>query len=444
MRGAPAAAAILGLALAAGPAAGTRQAPASLSVPARQASFLLDNGLRVSYRQDPSSEVTVLLIGVGGGLAAEPADKPGLAFLTSRLAMDIPDPSKAQDFVAKALHAGLDVRGDGAVIRLECLSDFFDEIAASYVRILADPLFTGLRIDGIRDFMEHQARIETDDAGGAARLAHAAAFFSGSGYGRSIFGTDAGRAAIRPKDVKEFYDRLFTAGNMALTVVSDLDEARLAGILRRSFGRIRRGPAWASPSPAAVVPSESRREIAKDALQVNVSAAFALPAASRRSYVLNALLENALGRGPGTRLWGLRSEKRLAYEVTAEALQMRQAGLLTASLETDASKREEARRALAEALESVWRDGLSAEELAVAKAGLRTSFLRANETKLARAETLDLFDSLGLGADFFEAFAAEADAVGPEEMRAHIRAVLDPARGHWVFVGPPSSPAPRP
>lgn len=446
MKGPSAAALILGLGLSAIQAPENRRPfLASQAAPAgASSSFILDNGLRVVYRRDPASEVTVLLIGVGGGLAAEPVDKPGLAFLTSRLAMDIPDQSKAQDFVAQALHAGLDVRGDGAVIRLECLSGFFDEIAASYSRILSDPLFTGLRIDGIRDYMGHQRRVESDDAGGAARLAHAEAFFPGSGYGRSIFGTEAGLAAVKPKDVKEFHDRLFTAGNMILTVVSDLDEDRLAVILGKTFGRLRRGPAWTPPALAAAVPSESRRDIAKEARQVNISAAFPLSAASRRGYVLNALLENALGRGPGTRLWILRSERRLAYDVGAAVAPLRQAGVLIASLDTDSAKREEARRALDQALEAVWRDGLTAEELEVAKAGLKTSFLRANETKLARAETLDLFESLGLGADFFEAFAAEAEAVGPEEMNAHIRTVLDPARAHWVFVGPASPPARRP
>jgi len=441
----PTAAAVIGLGLSMALAAGTRQTPANPPAGrAAEASFRLDNGLRVICRHDPSSEVTVLLIGISGGLAAEPADKPGLAFLASRLALDIPDQSKAQDFVAKALHVGLDVRGDGALIRLECLSEFFDGIAASYARILADPLFTGVRIDGIKEYMSHQRRIETDDAGGVARLAQAEAFFPGAGYGRSIFGTEAGLAAIKPGDIKEFYGRLFVAGNMTLTVLSDLGQDSLTATLRKSFGRIKGGTAWTPPAIAAAVPVERRREIRKEALQVNVSAAFPLPAASRRTYVLNALLENALGRGPGTRLWGLRAERKLAYNVTAAAVQMRQAGVLGAYLETEAAKKEEARQALAEVLTGTWRSGLSAEELDVAKAGLKTSFLRSNETKLARAETLDLFESLGLEADFFEGFAAEVDAVTLDGMNAHIRAVMDPAQAHWVFVGPASVPGPRP
>ncbi len=434
------AAALLGLALAAsaGPAIPGR--PAAAPGP----SFRLDTGIRVVYRFDPSSQVTVLTIGVGGGLAAEPEGKAGLTFLTSRLAMDIPDQGKAQDFVIKALHAGLDVRGDGSIISLECLSEFFDEVASTYVRILGNPLFTGVRIDGIKEYMAHQRRIETDDAGGAARLAQAEAFFPAGGCGRSIYGTEAGAEAIKAKDIKDFYDRLFVAGNLTLTVVSDLDQGRVAASLKKSFGRFRGGEAPAPTPVSPASPPAVTRIIRKEALQANVSVAFPLPAVSRRGYVLNALLENALGRGPGTRLWPLRSEKKLAYAVTASAVQMRGGGFLGAYLETDASKQDEARESLARVLEEAWRGGLSAEELAVAKAGLGTSFLRANETKLARAETLDLFESLGLAADFFEAFMAEAAAVGLEEINAHLRAVLDPAKGHWVAVGPEAPSPPRP
>ncbi|MCX6559994.1 MAG: pitrilysin family protein [Candidatus Aminicenantes bacterium] len=405
--------------------------------PELQERFRLDNGMTVVYRHDPASEVTVLLIGIGGGQSAEPVDKAGLAFLTSRLAIDIPDQSKAQDFVVKALHSSLNVRGDFAVIQLECLSEFFDEVAAAFVRILADPLFTGVRIERIKEFMAHQRRLEADDAGNAGRLAQAEAFFAGTGYGRSIYGSEASLAAIKAKDIKDFYDRLFIAGNITLTVVTDLDRERLAAMLKKHFGGFRKSAtAPAIPSLASASPAEPSRQMEKEALQTYVSAAYPLPAAGRRNYVLDSLLENALGRGPGTRLWSLRSEQKLAYNVAASALQMKQGGLFEAFLETDPSKTAQARTALGALLAEVHHTGLSAEELDVAKAGLKSLFLRGNETKISRASTLASFEALGLDASFFEAFAKEVDAVTLDEMNAHIRSVLDPAKAHWVLVGP--------
>jgi zinc protease len=422
--------ALIGLALAASLAAR----------PEPQDRIRLDNGMTVVFRHDPASEVTVLFVGIGGGQAAEPADKAGLSFLTARLAIDIPDQGKAQDFVVKAVHHSLTVRGDFAVIQLECLSEFFEEAATTFVGMLADPLFTGIRIERIKDYMRHQRRQESDDAGNAGRLAQAEAFFPGTGYGRSMYGTEASLAAIKAKDIKDFYERLFAAGNMTLTVVTDLDRDRTAAILKKLFGGFKAGVSAPAISPpiAAAAPTEPSQELEKDALQTYVSAAYPLPPASRRAYVLNALLENALGRGPGTRLWSLRTEQKLAYNVAASALQMRSGGLLEAYLETEPANKDRARTALAAILSEVREKGLSGEELTVAKAGLKSLFLRGNETKISRASTLASFEALGLGADFFEAFAAEVDAVALDEINAHAKSVLDPAKGHWVMVGPRS------
>lgn len=399
----------------------------------------LDNGLSVVFRHDPASEVTVLFVAVGGGQAAEPADKAGLSFLTTRLAIDIPDQSKAQDFVVKAVHYSLTVRGDFAVIQLECLSEFFEDAATTFVRMLSDPLFTGVRTERIKDHMRHQRRLESDDAGNAGRLAQAEAFFPGTGYGRSMYGTEASLDAIKAKDAKDFYDRLFTAGNMTLTVVTDLDRDRMTAIVKKLFGGFKAlgpGPAGSPGIISAAAPAEPVREIEKDALQTYVSAAYPLPPTGRRAYVLNALLENALGRGPGTRLWSLRAEQKLAYTVAASALQMKSGGLFEAYLEIDPANKAKAREALAAILAEVWEKGLSGEELATAKVGLKSLFLRGNETKISRASTLASFEALGLGSDFFEAFAAEVDAVTLDEINAHARSILDPAKAHWVMVGP--------
>ena len=143
-------------------------------------------------------------------------------------------------------------------------------------------------------------------------------------------------------------------------------------------------------------------------------------------------------RGPGTRLWSLRTEQKLAYNVAASALQMKSGGLFEAYLETDPSNKARAKEAMAAALAEVRDKGLSEEELATAKAGLKSLFLRGNETKISRASTLASFQALGLGSDFFEAFAAEVDAVTLDEINAHARNTLDPAKAHWVLVGPKS------
>lgn len=400
----------------------------------------LANGMAVVFQQDKASAVTVLEIQIWGGQAAEGADQAGLSFLATRLGIDIPDNDTARDFMVKALHTTMAARGDYAVIHLECLTAFFEDILASFIKILSDPLFTGIRIDRIREYMNHQRRIQADDAGNVGHLAQLAAFFGDAGYGRSVYGTEESLQGLKPKDIKSFYDRYFVAGNMTLTAVTDLDEARMLGILGKYFGRFRKSAA-APAIPSAAMPSSfpvsgETQRIDKDVLQSFFSTAYPLPPASRRGFALTSVVENTLGRGPGTRLWALRTEAKLAYNVAALAAQMKDGGIIEAFLETEPGKEKEAGAAMERILADFRERGVTAEELEVAKIGLKAQFLRANETKASRASTLGTFEALGLGADFFTAFAREIEAVTLDEINAHIRVVFDPARAHRVVVGP--------
>lgn len=399
----------------------------------------LDNGLAVISQRDTASTLTVLEILIRGGQTAEPEGQAGLSYLTTRLAVDIPDQDKVQDFMAKALHYSVSAKADYSVIHLECLSEFFDEAAAAFVEILSDPLFTGVRIDRLKEFMDNQRRLLADDTDNDGHAAHLEAFFGSSAYGRSPFGSEASLRAIKTADIKDFYNRWFVPGNMTLIAISDLDESRLAAVLKKRFGGFRKGAAVPTLSLPASPPANvfsAARDIAKESLQTLVSAAFALPPLSPRTFALNAVVENTLGRGPGTRLWSLRAELKLAYAVTARATQMKSGGILESTLETEPAKGEDARISLEQALREFAARGLTADELEAARAEVKTQFLRGNERKDARAATLGMLEMLGLGATFFEAFSVELGGVTLEVVNAYIKDTLAPARASWVRIGP--------
>ena len=398
--------------------------------------FKLDNGMTVICQRDLSSSVSVLDIVIGGGQAAENPAAAGIAYLATRLAIDLPDKETAETFAVKAVKYGMAGRADSTAIHLECLTEYFEKALGMFAAILADPLFTSVRIDRLRTAMKHQRRIQLDEPREEARLAQLEARFGDTGYGRSTLGTEKSLAALRPKEIKEFYLRHFVAENMVLVAVSDLEESRLLGLLRNAFGGFRRGASPPIPGITAVSPAVQVRTIEKEVLQTHLSAAVLLPPVSRSTFILNALIENILGGGPGSKLWPLRVEKKLAYSVTATVTEMLGGGILEACLETEPSKTDEARKAMDETLLLLGEKGISADELAMAKTGLKARFLRGNEPKSARAVTLGTFEALGLGADFFEAFVREVDAISLESINAYLEKILAPAGIHWVFVGP--------
>jgi predicted Zn-dependent peptidase len=396
----------------------------------------LGNGLTVLLEKDLSSATTVLQILVKGGMRAEPAGRAGLAFLTTRLAVEIPDSSKAQELISLATRISVIGQGDSSGIHIECLSSNLEPSLKVISKIFLDPLFSGLRVDAVKKHMDHQGRIEEDDSVELGHLAALRAVFAGSGYGGSSNGDKASLDAIKSKDVSGYYKSTFVGANILLCFASDLPEETLLSLASRFFDRLPPGNPIVLPSISAAEPKERALRLERDTKQAFVSAAYRLPAASRRNFALATILQTALGKGQGSRLWPLRAEKKLAYNVNCRLTQMQEGGLIEAYLETDAARVDEARESLRAVMGALIEGGMTEEELLYAKTAARADFLRDTETKARRVSTLAMFESLGLGFDFMDAVAAEIDAPGLEEVHAYIKEILAPERALEVAIGP--------
>jgi len=397
---------------------------------------VLENGLAVVLERDGSSANTILQILIKGGMRAEPPAKRGLAFLTTRLAVEIPDSRKAQELISLATRFSVTAQGDSSLINVECLSANLEPSIKVLSKIFLDPLFSGLRIDAVKTHMEHQGKVEEDDSIRLGRLASLRAFFSGTGYGGSAYGDKASLEAIKNKDVSEFYKSYFIGPNIIMAFVSDLPDETILDIVSRNFGRLSAGDPIVWSPVTASEPAERTVSLEKDTRQAFVSLAFRLPGISRRNFALASLLESLLGKGQGSRLWPLRAENKLAYNVNCRITQMQEGGLLEAYLETDAAKKESAREALRSALDELFRNGTTEEELLDAKNVAKAGLMRDNETKAARAGMVAFFEAAGLGLEFFGDLFLEIDALTLDEVNTAIKETLAPEKALEVIIGP--------
>jgi len=396
----------------------------------------LKNGLTLIYQKDASSAVTVVQVLIRGGQQVDPDDKQGLAYLTTRLVLEIPDDKKAQNMMSQASRIYMTCYGDYSIINITSLSENLDETLDITSHIILNPLFSGLRIDLIKKQMEYRKKAQEDDAILVGHYAVFEKFFAGLGYGGSVFGSEESLKAIKKKDIKGFYDSHFNAGNMIVASISDLEEEALCEIIEEHFTQLPSGEAVEAKPIAGSVPEEREISIEKDTQQYFISLSFLLPEVTTQNYTLAYLTEHLLGKGLNSRLWHLRSEEKLAYNVNARATQMRQAGILETYLETDKEKKEIALESLKRVLRTLYEGGITDEELEVTKTFSKASFLRDNETKTTRVQNLASFEALGLGSEFLDRFSEEIDAISLEEINAYIKQVLDPAKGVEVVVGP--------
>ena len=396
----------------------------------------LDNGLTWLYQKDDSSAITVLYLIIGGGKRAEPTGKDGLAHLVTRLAVEIPDRGKIQSLMSLATRISINAKGDYSLIRITCLTESLEETLKIMTKIIKDPLFSGLRINSIKENMEYQRKRAEDDPRNLAHQAFLDTLLAEKGYDGHILGIKESLKKTKKEDIVNFYKQAFTGSNMILAVSSDLEEESILNICSEYFAEFPEGtPLAVEPK---VLPGKTEKEIfiVKDTKQSSVSVGFPLPELTPKNFILAFLLETLLGKGVGSRLWPLRSQEKLAYVVDCKTTQMEKGGFLEAYLETDHSKKEQALTALKNELEALFKEGLSEEEFEMTKVQAKASFLRINETKEERMQNFAIMEAVGLGYEFLNDLFKDINAVTLEEMNAYIKDTLNPEKGVQVVVGP--------
>jgi len=401
----------------------------------------LTTGLPLIYQKDRASAMTVVGLFVPGGRAAVPEGLDGLAYLVTRLTLEIPDEGKVQDLMAQATRMTFMCEEDYSVVFIECLSENLEEALRVAGKIIQDPLMSGLRIGRGKELMELFAQAEEDDAVAAGGNAALRAFFEGKGYGSSSYGSEASRKAIERKDVQAFFRRHFTSENILFTVISDLDLAPVRTLLEKYFAKVPEGERPEVTAAAPVLPAETGVRLTMETKQTYIARAYALPAPSPADHARGFLVEVLTGNGPGSRLWSLRTSGRLAYNVDSRLTWTRNAGILEAYLETENAKADRAAAALDGVLLELWEKGVGAEEFSATKAMAKAYFLRSAETKAERTRLLGQLEILGLGFDHISGLFEAIDAVTLESLNAYIRAVLDPGKALKITVGPGTAAA---
>ncbi len=379
--------------------------------------------------------MTVVELFVPGGKGAVPAGKDGLAYLATRLTLEIPDFTVAQDIMAQATRIRVSVLEDCSVISLECLSENLEDALRVGSEIIQNPLFSGLRIDNVKRVMSLYAKGDEDDAVAMGHDAAMAAFFRSQGYGGPTYGTETSLKAIDKKDVTSFYVRLFTRAGVFFSVCSNLDREKVRPLLEKYFSKFPAAPAAGLSPTASSLPEGREIVLEKGTKQSYVARAFLLPPATPADYAKGYLLEVLLGVGPGSRLWDLRAAERLAYNVGARSTWTKGSGVIEAYLETENLKKDKAVAALETILMSLREKGVSEDEMRMTKTLARAQLLRSSEAKKFRAQMLGFWRVLGLTFDDLDGICARFDAVTAAEMNAFIREFLDPAKSILVIVG---------
>jgi predicted Zn-dependent peptidase len=220
-----------------------------------------------------------------------------------------------------------------------------------------------------------------------------AAYFPDHALGRPIEGTAATVSSFDKDKTEEFHAREFNARNLIIAAAGNVEHESLVEMAARAFnGSVATGDgahhaATQSSKPAAAAPILIERK--KELEQAHLIIAAPWPDARSEERFAASLLANVLGGGTSSRLWqAIREERGLAYSVGAGASAFSDIGVFNIYAGTSPAQLDEVVDLSLDELRRIVREGVTAEELELAKDQATSSILLGLESSSVRAGTL--------------------------------------------------------
>lgn len=353
----------------------------------------LANGLRVAVQVRPGTQAMAARLTLPLGAAHDPEHLPGVGALAwawaDRGAAGRDARAQADAWAALGARPGGWAGRDVSVRSVTATSD----VLAPVLQLLADE---AIRPTLHEDAFE-TARLQTRDELASledrpiARLDEALIRRAFHGpHGRSAYGSDAGLAAATPEAVRAAYAAGARPDGAVLSVAGGAEEAAVWAAVEEAFGGWTPGgrEAGEPAGPAVSWAAPAGYDLVGGGGQVHLGWAWPLLPPGDPRAPAQALGMAVLALGSGSRLFReVREARGLAYAVEAGTHVTAGTGWASAYAATSVDRAGEAREVIGAELARL-SQGVDAQELARARAGLATREALTAETAAGRAAQL--------------------------------------------------------
>jgi zinc protease len=392
----------------------------------------------------PSHEFPLvnLAITFKGGASLDPADAPGLAALTARMAreggtakLSPAELDETLDFLAT--EASVSANETFTTATLNTLKANVDESLGLFLDMLRTPRFDQGRLDTAKARAIEGLKQRNDDA--ASILSRE--------WKRLVYGTDhfesaepsgASVEAISRDRLSEMHGRIFHPGNAIVSVTGDFEPQEMLAKLEQAFTGWERG----GPAPDPVKPTATLEpglyHVPKEIPQGKVVLGCRSIERDDPDAIPLLLLNEILGAGGFTSrlMQQVRSNEGLAYSVRSTITpRVTYPGDFRAGFESKNATVALATKIVVDEIRKVRDELVTEDELETAKRGLIETFPRQFESKPQMLRVFVNDEWTGRPKDFWKTFRGKVDAVTREDLQRVARKHLDPATMAILVVG---------
>ena len=249
------------------------------------------------------------------------------------------------------------------------------------------------------------------------------AFFPGHPLGLSIAGTPKTVKTFTGDATRRYHKRILRPSNLVIVAAGNVQHEKINALAKRRFNstptafRIPRS-AFRIPKPAAPILIRQKADLEQAHL---IIATPFVSGRDKRRYAAD-LLANIVGGGTSSRLWQkVREERGLAYSVGASAIMYNDCGMFMMSAGTSPGQTLDVVDISIEEIRDVVTNGVTSNELDLAKQQTRASLLLSLEDSAARAASLAQSEMLHGRQITMEESLANTEAVTREEIQTLAR-----------------------
>jgi zinc protease len=378
-----------------------------------------------------------------GGSSQDPDDKPGVAnFAEWMLNEGVGEMNTAEFFRAKKLLGaaeGKQLTAEREIISFSMLSEQRDASLELFRQMLVAPRFDDDAMARARaDIVNSIEAMRRNPAGNILNELFGVVFPSHP-YGTEKQGTVASVAAISRQDLENYRHATFARDNLSVAVVGDIDAATLGVQLDKMFGGL---PAHAQlrPVPVLAARAPGQKTIADKVRQTSVAFGYVIdtplttadmPGVAILNHILSGgILTSRLDRE-------IRVKRGLVYSIGFGIARTPNNQYAYGSFGAEPGSAEQAYELAREEIRKLAEDGPTPEEVLNAKTYLQGSYVVALSNSAGLAGELLELQRFGYDLDAIDSYAAQVEAVTPEQLRELARRIFKPDALSRVFVGPP-------
>ena len=404
----------------------------------------LSNGLRVVAARSTELPLASAYLVFGGGTAADPAARPGVASMMTNLAdngaagMSAPEIAARIESLGGFIGAGANQDSTTAFVVAPSANI---EAAGTLLRqIVREPAFAQEELERERRRSLDRLRVNMRDPSFVAQRVAARAAYGAAPYGAPGGGTPASIAALTRDEIAAYHASWWRPDNATLVVTGGLNAEEAFALAERLFGD------WAAPStPMPALPANRAGETTAprvivvdnpDADQAAVSVVMRGVSRSDPDYYPLVLANSALGGSSTGRLFQeVRVRRALSYGANSGLPSYRDEGTLIAAAQTRNNAAPEVVQVMLAEIRRLADEPLTEEVLQKRRTLLLGAFGRQVETTQGLGDFLANLAAQGLPMSEFTRYVPNLQAVTPEQIGASIAAELDPSRASIVVVG---------